>query len=92
MEDDCQAETKRVQARLNDSESRIVALCLGNDAKSIGAFTRLDKMKLAGDRLLTIKRCASWSAKQAEIARIAYVHPIFNHYETGRPQNGSACS
>ncbi len=38
MEDDSKPETERAQARLSDSESRIVALCLGNDAKSIGAF------------------------------------------------------
>jgi hypothetical protein len=42
-----------------------VAISLANDpeaeelAKSIGAFTLLDKMKLAEDLILTIKRCSS---------------------------------
>jgi chemotaxis response regulator CheB len=65
MEHDSEPENEVAKIRLNDCESRIVAISLAKDAeaeqlaKRIGAFTLLDKMKLAEDLIPTIKRCAS---------------------------------
>jgi chemotaxis response regulator CheB len=71
MEDDFESENEIVKTRLNGFASKIVAISLANDAeaeelaKSIGAFTLLDKMKLAEDLIPTIKRCTSWSTNAA---------------------------
>jgi DNA-binding NarL/FixJ family response regulator len=71
MKDQSACETEVVKIQLNRCESRILAISIANDAetkelaRSVGAFTLLDKMNLADDLIPTIKRCASWSPNAA---------------------------